>query len=338
MAKAGFKAIAPDMRGYGGTKGPADPEAYTNLHAIGDMVALLDALGIDQAVIVGHDWGSPIAWGAATLRPDRFRAVASLSVMHNPRMPMPPPDFAKANGMEDLYWLYFQPPGQAEADMERDTRETFLRLMYGVSGEAAKKGDSWDLRVDPKVGLVAALKRPDKLPSFLTEEDLTRYAHTYARTGFTTSLNWYRCMARSWQHSAAWADVKISVPAFFIGGKDDPTLGQFARGTEVMRSVVPNLRDGRHGRCRALGAAGRPGGGEQRADRVHQGAVARASGCKTGRVARAGLRISALGAGRPRPSPLIAASRSSCGAAGSGRSGLRRDTPRTRPDRPASAL
>ncbi len=243
LAKAGFKAIAPDMRGYGGTKGPADPEAYTNLHAIGDMVALLDALGIGQAVIVGHDWGSPIAWGAATLRPDRFRAVASLSVMHNPRMPMPPPDFAKANGMEDLYWLYFQPPGQAEADMERDTRETFLRLMYGVSGEAAKRGDSWDLRVDPKVGLVAALKQPDKLPGFLTEEDLARYASTYASTGFTTSLNWYRCMARSWQHSAAWADVKIWVPAFFIGGKDDPTLGQFARGTEVMRSVVPNLRD-----------------------------------------------------------------------------------------------
>ena len=243
LAKAGFRAIAPDMRGYGDTKGPADPETYTNLHAIGDMVALLDALGIDQAVIVGHDWGSPIAWGAATLRPDRFRAVASLSVMHNPRMPMPPPDFAKANGMEDLYWLYFQPPGQAEADMERDTRETFLRLMYGVSGEAAKRGDSWNLRVDPKVGLVAALKRPDKLPSFLTEEDLARYAGTYARTGFTTSLNWYRCMARSWQHSAAWADVKISVPAFFIGGKDDPTLTQLQNGIAVMKSVVPNLRD-----------------------------------------------------------------------------------------------
>lgn len=243
LAKAGFRVVAPDMRGYGETKGPDDPETYTNLHAIGDMVALLDALGIDQAVIVGHDWGSPIAWGAATLRPDRFRAVASLSVMHNPRMPMPPPDYAKANGMEDLYWLYFQPPGQAEADMERDTHETFLRLMYSVSGEAAKRGDSWNLRVDPKVGLVAALARPDKLPSFLTKEDLERYAVTYARTGFTTSLNWYRCMARSWQQSAAWADLKVVVPAFFIGGKDDPTINQFARGIEIMRSVVPNLRD-----------------------------------------------------------------------------------------------
>jgi pimeloyl-ACP methyl ester carboxylesterase len=243
LAKAGFRVIAPDMRGYGDTKGPDDPETYTNLHVVGDMVALLDALGEQQAVIVGHDWGSPIAWTAATLRPDRFRAVASLSVMHNPRMPLAPPDFAKANGMEDLYWLYFQPPGQAEADMERDTHETFLRLMYGVSGDAARKGESWNLRVDPKVGLVAALKRPSTLPPWLTEEDLNRYADTYARTGFTSSLNWYRCMARSWQLSAAWADLKITVPAFFIGGKDDPTLTQLQRGVEMMKSVVPNLRD-----------------------------------------------------------------------------------------------
>lgn len=243
LAKAGYRVIAPDMRGYGDTKGPDDPEAYTNLHVVGDLVALLDALGEQQAVVVGHDWGSPVAWMAATLRPDRFRAVASLSVMHNPRMPLPPPEFAKANGMPDLYWLYFQVPGLAEKDMERDTHETFLRLMYAVSGDAARKGESWNLMVDHKVGLVNALARPDKLPPWLPEEDLRRYADTYARTGFTTSLNWYRCMTRTWQLSAAWADLPVKVPAFFIGGKDDPTLSQFARGVDVMKSVVPDLRD-----------------------------------------------------------------------------------------------
>ena len=242
LAEASYRVIAPDLRGYGDTKGPADPETYTNVHVVGDLVALLDALGERQAVIVGHDWGSPVAWLAATLRPDRFRAVASLSVMHNPRMPLPPPEFAKANGMEDLYWLYFQVPGLAEADMERDTHETFLRLMYGVSGDAARRGESWNLRVDHKIGLVNALARPEKLPAWLTEEDLRRYAETYARTGFTTSLNWYRCMTRTWQLAAAWADLKVTVPAFFIGGKDDPTLTQFGRGVEVMKSVVPDLR------------------------------------------------------------------------------------------------
>jgi pimeloyl-ACP methyl ester carboxylesterase len=243
LAAAGYRVIAPDLRGYGDTKGPDDPECYTNLHVVGDMVALLDALGEKQAAIVGHDWGSPVAWLAATLRPDRFRAVASLSVMNGPRMPLPPPDFATANGMADLYWLYFQVPGLAEKDMERDTRETFLRLMYGVSGDAARRGESWNLRVDPAVGLVNALVRPDTLPAWLTEEDLERYAGTYARTGFTSSLNWYRCMARTWELSAAWADLKVAVPAFFIGGRDDPTLTQLQRGTEMMRAVVPNLRD-----------------------------------------------------------------------------------------------
>jgi pimeloyl-ACP methyl ester carboxylesterase len=115
--------------------------------------------------------------------------------------------------------------------------------MYGVSGDAAQRGESWNLRVDPKVGLIAALKRPAALPAWLTEGDLERYAGTYARTGFTTSLNWYRCMARSWEHGAAWADLKVTVPAYFIGGRDDPTLTQLQRGTEMMRSVVPLLRE-----------------------------------------------------------------------------------------------
>jgi pimeloyl-ACP methyl ester carboxylesterase len=243
LAEAGYKVIAPDLRGYGDTKGPADPEAYTNLHVVGDMVALLDALGEKQAVIVGHDWGSPVAWMAAQLRPDRFRAVASLSVMHGPRMPLPPPEFAVSQGMTDLYWLYFQPPGQAEADMERDTHETFLRLFYGVSGDAFRAGDSWNLRVDPKVGLVNTLVRPKRLPDWLPESELERYAITYARTGFRTSLNWYRCMTRTWQLSAAWADLPVKVPALFIGGKADPTLSQLQRGTDAMKSVVPNLRD-----------------------------------------------------------------------------------------------
>jgi pimeloyl-ACP methyl ester carboxylesterase len=233
--------VAPDLRGYGDTKGPADPEAYTNLHVVGDMVMLLDALGEKQAVIVGHDWGSPVAWMAATLRPDRFRAVASLSVMNGPRMPLPPPEFAVSHGMKDLYWLYFQTPGVAERDMERDTRETFLRLFYGVSGDAFRKGESWNLRVG-EAGLIAALVRPDRLPDWLPEAELARYAETYARTGFTTSLNWYRCMARTWQLSAAWADLPVTVPALFIGGKADPTLTQLQSGTDAMRAVVPNLR------------------------------------------------------------------------------------------------
>ena len=84
LAAAGFRAVAPDLRGYGQTDQPPEIDQYTLLHSIGDMVGLLDALGAEQAVIVGHDWGAPLAWGAAVLRPDRFRGVIALSVRLSP--------------------------------------------------------------------------------------------------------------------------------------------------------------------------------------------------------------------------------------------------------------
>ena len=84
LAAAGFRAVAPDMRGYGGTDALADPDQYTMLHHVGDLVALVQALGETQAVVVGHDWGAPAAWHAALLRPDMFRAVVGMSVPYTP--------------------------------------------------------------------------------------------------------------------------------------------------------------------------------------------------------------------------------------------------------------
>lgn len=241
IAEAGFRVVAPDMRGYGDTKGPVDQGGYTNLHTVGDMVALVSAFGEKQAVIFGHDWGSPIAWLAATLRPDIFRAVGSLSIMHGPRAPMSPTATMRAAGLNDFYWIYFQTPGVAEVDMEKDTRETFYRMMYSVSGEAAAAKEDWNLRVKP-TGIVDSLIRPKKLPKWLTEADLEKYASTYKRVGFTTSLNWYRNMDRNWELSAAWGDVKITVPALFIGGKGDPTMRIRENPEESLRKHVPGLR------------------------------------------------------------------------------------------------
>lgn len=84
LADAGWRAAAPDMRGYGGTDAPADPQSYTMLHHVADMVDLVKSLGERKAVIVGHDWGAPVAWHAALLRPDIFRAVAGMSVPYSP--------------------------------------------------------------------------------------------------------------------------------------------------------------------------------------------------------------------------------------------------------------
>src|SRR5471032_1838154 len=135
LAAAGFRAIAPDMRGYGKSDAPEAIDQYTVFHLVGDLVGVLDALGIPSAVIVGHDWGANIAWQAARLRPDRFRAVACLSVPYRPRSPVRPTSVMPRTATAQFYQLYFQEPGVAEAEFERDPRTTVLNMLYGASGE-----------------------------------------------------------------------------------------------------------------------------------------------------------------------------------------------------------
>src|ERR1700726_1455392 len=122
VAAAGFHAVAPDMRGYGQTDRPEPIDQYTLFHLVGDMVGLLDELGEKQAVIAGHDWGAPVAWHAALMRPDRFRAVIGLSVPYRPRGSVAPTTVMPQNADASFYQLYFQAPGVAEAELEADTR------------------------------------------------------------------------------------------------------------------------------------------------------------------------------------------------------------------------
>src|SRR6202045_2702305 len=136
LAEAGFHAVAPDMRGYGRTDRPEAIDQYTILHLVGDVVGLLDVLGAEQAVIAGHDWGAPVAWHAALLRPDRFRAVIGLSVPYRPRGPVRPTTVMPQTDDAVFYQLYFQTPGVAEAELERDTRATIRTLLYSASGDA----------------------------------------------------------------------------------------------------------------------------------------------------------------------------------------------------------
>ena len=127
LADAGFHAVAPDMRGYGQTDAPKDIESYSMLHLVGDMVGLVDALGEKTAVIAGHDWGAPVAWHAALLRPDRFRGVIGLSVPFRPRGSVKPSTVMPQNEHEIFYQIYFQTPGVAEAELQRDVRSTMRR-------------------------------------------------------------------------------------------------------------------------------------------------------------------------------------------------------------------
>src|SRR5215467_6468656 len=90
LAEAGYHAVAPDQRGYGQTDRPEAVESYTQLELVAHVVGLLDALDTEQAVVVGHDWGAPVAWNTALLHPDRVRGVAGLSVPYIPRGPREP--------------------------------------------------------------------------------------------------------------------------------------------------------------------------------------------------------------------------------------------------------
>jgi len=243
LAQAGFRAVAPDMRGYGETDAPDDVHAYSLFHLVGDMVALVSALGESSAVIVGHDWGAPVAWACAQMRPDLFRAVAAMSVPHRGRSPAEPLAMLRQSGFGDYYLLYFQAPGVAEAEFERDVRTSLRQILAGLSGDAPAGSESLG-RVPAGGGFLDGRENPAQLPPWLGEHDLDIFVAAFERTGFRGGLSWYRNMSRNWELGAPWAGAKIAQPALFIAGSRDPVnFGR--RGVQALANMdvaVPNLR------------------------------------------------------------------------------------------------
>jgi pimeloyl-ACP methyl ester carboxylesterase len=246
LAAAGYRAVAPDQRGYGQTSAPTAIEQYTLLHLVGDLVGLLDALGERTAVVVGHDWGAPVAWHAALLRPDRFPAVVGLSVPFRPRGPVRPTTVMPQTADAVFYQLYFQEPGVAEADLERDVGTSIRRLLYWGSGEARTGGvDAGDVGMVPRAkGLIETGPEPPRLPTWLTQAELDFYTAEFQRTGFRGGLNWYRNIDRNWELLAPWAGARVTVPALYVAGERDLVLA--FRGMDqllpALPTFVPNLR------------------------------------------------------------------------------------------------
>jgi epoxide hydrolase A/B len=241
LAEGGFHAVAPDMRGYGDTDAPEAIEAYTLPHLVGDMVGVLDALGAESAVIAGHDWGAPVAWHAALLRPDRFRAVIGLSVPYRPWGSVRPTTAMPQTDDALFYQLYFQTPGVAEAELERDVRATIRRLVYSASGDRPRGGATaaapGEVGMVPRSGgWLTRMADPERLPAWLTEADVDVYAAAFARTGFRGGLNWYRNIDRNWELLAALRGARVTVPALYVAGDRDLVLA--FRG---MDRLLPNL-------------------------------------------------------------------------------------------------
>jgi len=238
LAEAGYRAVAPDMRGYGRTDRPEDVEKYTIFHLVGDMVGLLDGLGAKQAVIAGHDWGAPVAWHSALLRPDRFRAVIGLSVPFRPRGASRPTPAMPQTDDALFYQLYFQKEGQAEAEFERDPAATIRGLLYGGSGDAPpRSADALVGMVSRKGGFLTGRTPPAILPAWLSEADIAYYAGEFARTGFRGGLNWYRNIDRNWELMAPFAGLQVKVPALYVAGDRDLVVA-----FPGMDKLIPNLK------------------------------------------------------------------------------------------------
>ncbi len=244
LAGAGHRAVAIDVRGYGRSSAPAEIEAYRMLRMVADNVALVTALGERRAVVVGHDWGAPIAWFSALLRPDMFRAVAGLSVPYSaPGDTRPSDAFRRMGGDEEFYIEYFQQPGRAEAEIEQDVRRWLLGFYVSASGDAPPMvpGGGTMATIPPGGAMRDRFLYPDTMPVWLSAEDLDVYAGEFERTGFTGGLNRYRNVDRDWGDLAAFRGRPIEVPALFIGGeRDGPTIWG-APAIARFPETLPNL-------------------------------------------------------------------------------------------------
>lgn len=238
LAAAGYHAVAPDIRGYGDSDRPHELEAYSMRHLTADAVGILDALGEKDAVIVGHDWGAPMAWNSAVLYPDRFRAVIALSVPYLPRGPVAPTTMFKALFQDKFfYMLYFQDEGVAEEEFEADIRTSMLKFMYFASGEAPEGLAQTSKPAGSK--LFEGVDFPEKMPAWLSKEDLDTYVTAFEKSGFRGPLNRYRCMDLDWGDLTELQDAKVQQPALFVAGEKDGVIA-FAP-MDPMKELVPNL-------------------------------------------------------------------------------------------------
>jgi len=241
LVEAGFRVIAPDQRGYGGSDRPEAVEAYDMHHLTGDLVGLLDALEIQRAVFVGHDWGGFVVWAMPALHPERTAGVVGVNTPYTVRPPMPPTKMMRAlvPDPEKLYILWFQEPGVAEGVLDADPRMVFQKLTRcGVAPEqlAAHIQESGEVDMNPFPRL-AELEPPGE--PLLSEQELEHFVSAFERTGFGGGIQWYRNFDRNWETAPTVGSTKVEVPCLMVTAAWDPVLRpEMAAG---MPALIPDL-------------------------------------------------------------------------------------------------
>ena len=240
LAEAGYHAVAPDMRGYGDSDKPFEIEAYNQVEVVNDIIGLIPALGYETAVVFGHDWGAPTAWSCALNHPDKVSAVGALSVPFRPRGDSPPLATLKAIFKDRFFYqLYFQEPGKAETELEKDPALTIRKFYHMASGEMntsllSEKPADADLLSDlPDPGT--------EMGPWISEEDVSFYANEFRQSGFRGPLSYYRNMDLTWQLTKD-SPRQISQPALFVAGERDGVILMAADALKELGKHVTDLR------------------------------------------------------------------------------------------------
>ena len=241
LAEHGYHAVAMDVRGYGRSSKPQNVEDYRMMLKVADVVGVVDAIDNGKVTVVGHDWGAPIAWNSALLRPDLFSGVAGLSVPYSAGggAVRPTELFAMMAGDDDFYINHFQEVGKAEREIEADVRQWILGFYWGAGGDVI---DGPNISMVRRGGTLSEkFVYPDVMPDWMTDKDLDVYTREFEYSGFFGPLSLYRNVDRDWEDFSAFAGQPITIPSLFIGGeKDGPTVWG-ASAIANYSQTLPNL-------------------------------------------------------------------------------------------------
>jgi pimeloyl-ACP methyl ester carboxylesterase len=241
LAEAGYRAVAPDLRGYGGSSKPPRVEDYALMRSVGDVVGIADALGADRFTVVGHDWGGGLAWHAALAVPERVAAVFVLGIPFTPRSPTPPdPTFAAIPRETFFYIRYFQEIGRAERELDRDLKYSLKTLYWAASGDAPL--GQWQVPKQGDAGILDGQSPPTGDLAWLSDADLAACVATFEHAGFGPPLNWFRNLLRNWQETERFAGESVRQPTGFVVGEKDVSLLLLRDAIETMPAKVPDLR------------------------------------------------------------------------------------------------
>ena len=245
MAVAGYYAAAPDMLGCGETDAPMEIERYSQDEMAKDIVGLIAALGHEQAIIVGHDLGASLTWQICLLYPEKVKAVIALSIPYGGRaLAKPIPHMKKVFGDKFFYILYFQEPGVAEKEFDRDVKESLLRVYFSLSAAGSERASQFVNSDHPNTAknYLDTTMLPETLPNWLSETNLDYYVSRYEKEGFRGIINWYRCLDIYWERTPYLAGKKITQPTYFIAGKQDPITHMVRKAIKRLPNVVEDLR------------------------------------------------------------------------------------------------